>query len=96
MEHFVVRLQLGVLRAYSSRNNFLLFIDDAMRQFHRDLANMRSPYMEKPAYLHLPSPHSNSSMAVDFMTQMESLVTQTDTKLTHLYVLSINNQSSTI
>lgn len=85
VEHFVVRLQLGVLRAYSSRNNFLLFIDDAMRQFHRDLANMRSPYMEKPAYLHLPSPHSNSSMAVDFMTQMESLVTQTDTKLTHFF-----------
>lgn len=83
VEQFLQRLQLGVLRAYSSRNNFSKYINDAIRQFHKDISHIYSSYIENPAYLHLPT-RKSSTVAHDFMSQMESVVAQTDTKLTHL------------
>jgi len=83
VEQFLQRLQLGVLRAYSSRNNFSTYINDAIRQFHKDISHIYSPYIGNPAYLSLPT-QKNSAVARDFMSQMESIVTQTDTKSTHL------------
>jgi len=84
VEQFLQRLQLGVLRAYSSRNSFLMYISDAIRQFHKDVSHIYSPYIENPAYFHLPTQKS-SAFARDFMSQMESVVSQTDTKLTHFF-----------
>ena len=80
-----MRLQLGVLRAYSSRNNFTTFIHDAIRQFDKDFDNLCTPYIENPAYFELlPSPKCQNIVAHHLMVQMESIVTETDTKLTRL------------
>ena len=91
MEHFVQRFQYGVLRAYSSRQNFMNLIHEAIVQFGRDVDNLSAAYNKTPAYLILTpasgDPDRTSSrdqVAENFMTRWDSIVTETDTKLTHL------------
>ena len=87
IEHFMQRLQLGVLRAISSRIHFGTLMHEAVDQFGRDLANLRCSYNETPAYsilIEAPGPLTSKLVANRFMTQWESIVSETDTKLTHL------------
>ena len=91
------RLQNGVLRAYASRNSFLALITEAVDQMDKDLANLTTSYTRTPVYLDMSagigigaasaSAARRKSPAADkFMTCWESIVAQTDTKLTHLCV----------
>lgn len=89
VEHFVQRLQLGVLRAYSSRSNFHNFIQEAICRFEKDMDHLvNAPRCsDPPAYLTLAASAdypSRQQMAQRFMMSWESIVTETDTKLTRL------------
>lgn len=93
VEHFVQRLQLGVLRAYSSRTNFHNFIQEAIGRFEKDMGYLvNAPnHTELPAYYVLVASDSSLAaaaarhqMAQRFMTNWESIVSETDTKLTRL------------
>lgn len=87
MDHFVQRLQYGVLRAYASRNHFLTFIQEALFTFEKDLVNIinGSTESESPVYLSLSSPQSRSSVvAQTFMANWEYIIKETDTKMTRL------------
>lgn len=91
VDHFVQRLQLGVLRAYSSRTNFHSFIQEAISQFEKDMARLvnAAKCTEIPAcFMALDAASSaicnRQQMAQRFMTNWESIVTETDTKLTRL------------
>ena len=87
MDHFVQRLQYGVLRAYASRNHFLTFIHEALFTFEKDLMNIISGLTKTdyPVYLSLSNPQSKSSqVAQTFMTNWESIIKETDTKMTRL------------
>ena len=87
MDHFVQRLQYGVLRAYASRNHFLTFIHEAILTFEKDLVNIiQGPKTEYPVYLSLSSQSQSkpSVVAQRFMANWESIIKETDTKLTNL------------
>lgn len=91
VDHFAQRLQLGVLRAYSSRTNFHSFIQEAISQFEKDMARLvnAAKCTEIPAcFMALDAASSaicnRQQMAQRFMTNWESIVTETDTKLTRL------------
>lgn len=92
-EHFIQRLQHNVLRAYFSRTRFPALIQEAIRQFETDLANVLSlttyPNADVPVYLTLassPSQSSSQEVAQRFMNSWETVIAETDTKLTHLSV----------
>ena len=91
MEHFIQRLQLGVLKSYSSRTNFHNFIHEAISQFEKDMNRLvNAPRCtETPACSMIMSSSFSTSnrrqMARRFMTNWESIVTDTDTKLTRLW-----------
>ena len=96
-EHFMQRLQHNVLRAYYSRSHFPALIQEAIRIFERDLKNVMSsasssddPIADVPVYLALASTTAATSNAQQvahrFMTHWESVIVETDTKLTHLWV----------
>ena len=83
VEHFIQRLQHNVLRAYFSRTRFHLLIQEAIRQFETDVQHVSSPTADVPVYLALVSP-SPQQVAQRFMATWETLIAETDTKLTHL------------
>lgn len=91
MEHFVQRLQHGVTRAYWSRNHFQVLVREALAQFERDLNAVLALALNArpPAYvsLHRASRRDcahEQQVAQRFMTDWESVINETDTKLTRL------------
>jgi len=94
LEHFVQRLQHNVLRAYFSRTRFQGLIQEAIRQFESDVQHVSSSSSSSsslnsdlPVYLALLSSLKSASQQVSqrFMATWETVITETDTKLTHLY-----------
>lgn len=92
LEHFVQRLQHNVLRAYFSRTRFQGLIQEAIRQFESDIQHVSSSSSSSslnsdlPVYLALISSLKSASQQVSqrFMATWETVITETDTKLTHL------------
>ncbi|XP_057365857.1 uncharacterized protein LOC130686728 [Daphnia carinata] len=96
VEHFVQRLQLGVLRAYASRTNFHNFIQEAISQFEKDMARLVNAWKCTAIPTCSMALDADSSaicnrqqMAQRFMTNWESIVTETDTKLTRFFWSSL-------
>lgn len=87
IEHFVQRLQDGVIRAYWSRNHFQTFILEAMSHFERNLSDVLlfPKDAAPPAYIALSRACTERQQAAErFMIDWESVVDETETKLTRL------------
>ena len=87
IEHFVQRLQYGVIRAYWSRNHFHRFILEAASHFERDVNDVLlfPKDAAPPAYISLARACADRQQVAErFMIDWQSVVDETETKLTRL------------